>query len=79
MNVTEKRLLGWMPEHARRYMIREKAIRDKTEVAFMADKTRETRLRWLGHVKKRCTDILLRRSRGRGRSKKNRWRQLDRT
>lgn len=69
-----------MREHTRRNMIRNKAIWDKVEVASLVDKTREARLRWFGHVKRRCTDVQFRRCerlvvarvrRGRGRSKKN--------
>uniref|UniRef100_M1BIV7 Reverse transcriptase n=1 Tax=Solanum tuberosum TaxID=4113 RepID=M1BIV7_SOLTU len=43
--------------HARRDMIRNEAIRYNMGVAKM----REAILRWLGQVKRRCTDVPLRR------------------
>lgn len=33
----------------------------KVAIASAANKTREARLRWFGHVKRRCTDALVRR------------------
>lgn len=31
------------------------------ELASLVDKTKEERLRWFGHIKKRCTNVLVRR------------------
>lgn len=65
--------------HTRRDRIRHKDILDKVEVAPMVDKMRETRLRWFGHLKRRCTDApvkrcdrltMMRTRRGRGTPKK---------
>ncbi|KAG5628789.1 hypothetical protein H5410_000506, partial [Solanum commersonii] len=47
--------------------IRNEVIREKVGVASVVDKLREARLRWFGHVKRRC---LRRQRRGRGRPKK---------
>ncbi|XP_060216871.1 uncharacterized protein LOC132644299 [Lycium barbarum] len=80
MNVVEMRMLRWMCGHIRRDMIRNEVIRNKVGVAPVADKMRETRLRWFGHVERRCEDAPVRRCerldisgvrRGRGRPKKN--------
>ncbi|KAG5584745.1 hypothetical protein H5410_045179 [Solanum commersonii] len=59
--------------------IRNEVIREKVRVASVVDKLREVRLRWFGHVKRRCADAPVRRCegldiegtrRGRGRPKK---------
>ncbi|KAG5610037.1 hypothetical protein H5410_021318 [Solanum commersonii] len=79
MHVAEMRILRWMCGHTRSDKIRNEDIRDKVGVASMVDKMREERLRWFGHVKRRCIDAPVRRCkrlviegtrRGRGRPKK---------
>lgn len=68
-------------------MIRNEVIWDKVGDAFAADKMRKARPRWFEHVKRRCTNVLVRRCerlavaeirRGRGRPKKTR-RRLEKT
>ena len=58
--------------------IRNVVIRERVGVAPLEDKMRESRLRWFGHVKRRCANALVRRCekislshyrRGRGRPK----------
>ncbi|XP_059302163.1 uncharacterized protein LOC132054118 [Lycium ferocissimum] len=80
MSVAEMRMLRWMCGCTRMDMVRNEVVQGNVEVAHVADKMREARLRWLGHVKKSCVDALVRRcerlaitevSRGRGRPKKN--------
>ncbi|KAL3363598.1 hypothetical protein AABB24_012720 [Solanum stoloniferum] len=79
LHVAEMRMLRWMCGHTRSDKIRNEVIREKVGVASVVDKLREVRLRWFGHVKRRCTDAPVRRSeglvvegtrRGRGRPKK---------
>ena len=59
--------------------VRNEIIREKLGVASVEDKMREVRLRWFGHVMRRCTNAPVRRCerlavdgfrRGRGRPKK---------
>ncbi|XP_059311654.1 uncharacterized protein LOC132063211 [Lycium ferocissimum] len=50
------RILRWMCGHTRRDRIRNGSIWDKVGVATVEDKMREARLRWFGHVHRRCTD-----------------------
>lgn len=79
IKVEEMRMLRRMCGHTMRYRIRNKDIRDKVGVASMVDKTRKVRLRWFGHVKRKCVDAPVRRCerlaivgmrRGKGRPKK---------
>ncbi|KAG5591816.1 hypothetical protein H5410_042330 [Solanum commersonii] len=65
--------------HTRSDKIRNEVIREEVGVASVVDKLREARLRWFGHVKRRCADAPVRRCeglvvegtrRGRGRPKK---------
>ncbi|KAG5606833.1 hypothetical protein H5410_028325 [Solanum commersonii] len=79
MHVAEMRMLRWMCWHTRSDKIRNEVIREKVGVASVVDKLREAKLRWFGHVKRRCTDAPVRRCeglaiegtrRGRGRPKK---------
>ncbi|KAG5620031.1 hypothetical protein H5410_005249 [Solanum commersonii] len=79
MHVAEMRMLGWMCGHTMSDKIRNEVIREKVGVASVVDKLREARLRWFGHVKRRCADTPVRRCegldiegtrRGRGRPKK---------
>ncbi|WMV15276.1 hypothetical protein MTR67_008661 [Solanum verrucosum] len=79
MQVAEMRMLRWMCGHTRSDKIRNEVIREKVGVASVVDKLREARLRWFGHVKRRCEDAPVRRCeglvvegtrRGRGRPKK---------
>src|SRR5688572_21388903 len=51
------KIMRWMCGHTRRNKIRNEGIWDKVGVASIEDKMRERRLRWFGHVQRRCTDI----------------------
>lgn len=53
--------MRWMCGHTRRDKIRNGEIQDKLVLAFVVDKMRAARLRWPRHVKRRCTDALVRR------------------
>ncbi|WMV37399.1 hypothetical protein MTR67_030784 [Solanum verrucosum] len=84
LHVAEMRMLRWMCGHTRSNKIRNEVIREKVGVAPVVDKLREARLRWFGHVKRRCADTLVRRCeglvvegtrRGRGRPRKY-WGEL---
>ena len=84
LKVAEMRMLRWMCGLTRRDRVRNEFIQEKVGVASMEDKMREVRLRWFGHVMRRCTDALVRRCerfamdgfrRGRGRPKKY-WREV---
>ncbi|XP_070039058.1 uncharacterized protein [Nicotiana tomentosiformis] len=80
MKVAEMRMLRWMCGHTWLDRIRNEVIRDKVGVAPVEAKMHEARLRWFGHVKRRSTDVPVRRCerlvlrgerRGRGRPKKS--------
>ncbi|KAG5583972.1 hypothetical protein H5410_044406 [Solanum commersonii] len=71
------RMLKWMCGLTRRDIIRNEDIHAKVEVTM--DKMRKSRMRWFGHVKRRCMDAPAKRCerltieglrRGRGRPKK---------
>ncbi|WMV29493.1 hypothetical protein MTR67_022878 [Solanum verrucosum] len=79
MHVAHMRMLRWMCGHTRSDGIRYEDIWNKVGVASVVDKMREVRLRWFGHVKRRCIDAPVRSCewlviqgtrRGRGRPKK---------
>ena len=76
--VAEMRMIRWMCGFTRLDRIRNVAIRERVGVAPLEDKLRESRLRWFGHVKRRCVNALVRKCgkislshymRGRGRPK----------
>ena len=76
--VAEMRMIRWMCGFTRLDRIRNVAIRERVGVAPLEDKLRESRLRWFGHVKRRCVNAPVRRcekisllqyKRGRGRPK----------
>uniref|UniRef100_M1AI95 Reverse transcriptase n=1 Tax=Solanum tuberosum TaxID=4113 RepID=M1AI95_SOLTU len=56
MKVVEMTMLRWMCGDTKRYTIKNKDIRDKVGVSSVDDKMQEERLRWFGHVKRRCTN-----------------------
>ncbi|KAG5586165.1 hypothetical protein H5410_046599, partial [Solanum commersonii] len=64
MHVAEMRMLRWMCGHTRSDKIRNEVIWEKVGVASVVDKLREARLRWFGHVKRRCADAPVRRCEG---------------
>ncbi|PHT33838.1 MADS-box transcription factor 27 [Capsicum baccatum] len=84
MKVAEMRMLKWMCWLTRRDRTRNADIWEKVrEMASVEDKMGETKLRWFGHVKRRCTDVTWWRCerltmdgirKGRGRPKKY-WRE----
>ena len=76
--VADMRTIRWMCGYNRLDRIRNVVIRKKVGVAPIEDKMRETRLRWFGHIMRRCINALVRRCemitlmqyrRGRGRPK----------
>ncbi|XP_070033091.1 uncharacterized protein [Nicotiana tomentosiformis] len=54
--------LRWMCGYTKLDRIRNTVIRDKVGVTPIEDKIREARLMWFGHVSRRSTDALVRRS-----------------
>ena len=74
------RIIKWMRDHTILDKIRNEVTREKVEVTPIADKIRESRLRWFGHIKRRDINTPLHRceridisnsNRVRGRPKKN--------
>lgn len=53
-------VLRWMCGYTRSDEIRNKDSRGRVELASMADKMREVRLRWFRHAKRRCADAPVR-------------------
>jgi len=81
MKVAEMRMIRWMCGHTRFDKIRNEVIKSKIGVASIEDKTRKTKLRWFGHIRRRPMDAPVRRGetimyldymRGRGRPRKSR-------
>ncbi|XP_070031452.1 uncharacterized protein [Nicotiana tomentosiformis] len=77
IKVAKMRMLRWMCGHTMRDMIKNEDTRDKKGVTCVVNKMPEARLRWFGHVKRRCANALVRRCERlamvgpmRGRSKK---------
>ncbi|KAF3620600.1 26S protease regulatory subunit 6A -like protein [Capsicum annuum] len=56
------RMLRWMCGFTRVDRVRNEIIREKLRVVLVEDRMREMRLRWFGHVMRRDTDALVRRS-----------------
>ena len=78
MSVAEMRMWMWMCNKTTKDKTRNANIRNMLEVAPIDDKLRENRLRWFGHICRRPTDAVVRRSdmiigndntRGRGKPK----------
>jgi len=74
-----------MCSYTRLDRIKNEVIRDKVGIVTIKDKTSETRLRWLDHIKRRSLNALVRKCemidpldcrRGRGWSKKN-WNEVN--
>ncbi|KAM1159490.1 hypothetical protein ACFX19_033225 [Malus domestica] len=61
MGVAKIRMLRWMCGHTRKDKIRNEDIRGKVRVAEIVGKLRENWLRWFGHVRRRPTDVPVRR------------------
>lgn len=70
--------------HTRRDMIKNKDIWNKVRITPVEDKLQEVRLKWYGHMRRRCSDLPVRRCerfhmvglrRGRKRPKKY-WREV---
>ena len=80
LEVSETKMLRWSLGWTRKDKIRNEKIRNLTGVEAITAKTREQRLRWFGHVKRREEDYVGKRvlemeiegRRGRGRQK-TRW------
>lgn len=49
----------WMCRYTRLDEIKNEDIQDKVRVTLLEDKMSEARLRWLGHVMRRCVDTPL--------------------
>ncbi|WP_227626107.1 hypothetical protein, partial [Klebsiella pneumoniae] len=61
LSVTEMRMLRWMSGFTLKDRMQNEYIRNKVGVAPVADKIRESRLRWFGHIKRWTSDDPLRR------------------
>jgi len=82
--VAEMRMIRRIWGHTTLYKIRNEVIRGKIEVASTEDKIKEARLHWLGHIRGRNMDVVVRRCerinrseyrRSRGRPKKS-WSEV---
>jgi len=80
LTVAEMKMVRWMCGFIRMNRVRNCVIRDLAKVAPIEEKMRESRLRWLGYVKRRSMAVPVRRcelidlpggKRGRGRPKEN--------
>ena len=80
---TEMRMLRWIAEVSRREMLRNEEIRERCGDVDIAEKMREARLRWFGHVQRKeaeeparmAMEFEVEGSRMRGRPRK-RWRDV---
>jgi len=54
-------MIHWMCDHTRLDNIRNEVIRDKVGVTHIKNKMGETRVRWLGHVRRSSIDAPRRR------------------
>lgn len=79
MHVAKMRILRWTCEHTRRDKIKNEVTRKKVGVTSAMNKMRKAKLKWFGHVQRRCIDVPTRKckklvigdsQRSRGRSKK---------
>ena len=56
MKVAEMRMLHWICHHLRLDRIKNVVIRNKTGVASIEDKMKETKLRWFGRIMRNSID-----------------------
>ena len=84
MGAVEMRMIRWICGHTRSDRIRNGVIRGKMGVTSIANKIRETRLRWFSHIRRRAMDAPVRKCENierldckssRGRPKKN-WSEV---
>ena len=62
MDVADMRMLGWMCGKTRKDKIRNERFREHLGLATIGDKIRSIHLRWFGHVQRRPTTALVRKS-----------------
>ena len=62
MDRAEMRMLRWMGGKTRKDKIRNEHFREHLGLATIGDKIRSIRLRWFGHVQRRPTTALVRKS-----------------
>ena len=62
MSVAEMRMLRWMCGKTRKDKIKNANIHDLVGVVPIEDKLRENRLRWFGHICRKPTDVVVKKS-----------------
>jgi len=61
MRVAEMRMIHWIYGHTRLNKIKNKAIRGKIRVEPIEDKMREAGLHWFRHIRRRPSDVPVKR------------------